>query len=222
MVHPAGGQWDFVWRMEDVLEVYTRPYDPRRPLVCFDETSKQLLRDARAGQLPAPGRPACVDYEYEREGVVNLFLCCEPLAGRRWVDVTARRTRRDWAQQIQQLVDVRYPDAERIVLVMDHLNTHTPGALYDVFPPAEAKRLADKLEIHYTPKHGSWLNIAEIEFSVLSRQCLDRRVPDAATLTREVAAWQQRRNAAARPVDWRFTTADARIKLKRLYPSLQE
>lgn len=208
--------------MEDVLEVYTRPYDPRRPLVCFDETSKQLLRDARAGQPPAPGRPACVDYEYEREGVVNLFLCCEPLAGRRWVDVTARRTRRDWAQQIQQLVDVRYPDAERIVLVMDHLNTHTPGALYDVFPPAEAKRLADKLEIHYTPKHGSWLNIAEIEFSVLSRQCLDRRVPDAATLTREVAAWQQRRNAAARPVDWRFTTADARIKLKRLYPSLQE
>jgi hypothetical protein len=153
---------------------------------------------------------------------MNLFLCGEPLAGRRWVGVTAQRTRRDWAQQIQQLVDVRYPDAERIVLVMDQLNTHTPGALYDVFAPAEAKRLADKLEIHYTPKHGSWLNIAEIEFSVLSRQCLDRRVPDAATLAREVAAWQQRRNAAARPVDWRFTTADARIKLKRLYPSVEE
>jgi hypothetical protein len=208
--------------MEDVLEVYTRPYDPRRPLVCFDETSKQLLRDARPAQPPAPGRPTRVDYEYEREGVLNLFLCCEPLAGRRWVDVTAQRTRRDWALQIQQLVDVRYPDAECIVLVMDQLNTHPPGALYDVFAPAEAKRLADKLEIHYTPKHGSWLNIAEIEFSVLSRQCLDRRVPDAATLTREVAAWQERRNAAARPVDWRFTTADARIKLKRLYPSLQE
>jgi hypothetical protein len=208
--------------MEDVLEVYTRPYDPRRPLVCQDETSKQLLRDTRAGQPAAPGRGSRVDYEYEREGVMNLFLCCEPLAGRRWVDVTAQRTRRDWAQQIQQLVDVRYPDAERIVLVMDQLNTHTPGALYDVFPPAEAKRLADKLEIHYTPKHGSWLNIAESEFSVLSRQCLDRRVPDAATLTREVHAWQERRNATARPVDWRFTTADARIKLKRLYPSLQE
>jgi len=163
-----------------------------------------------------------VDYEYEREGVVNLFLCCEPLAGRRWVDVTAQRTRRDWAQQIQQLVDVRSPDAERIVLVMDKLNTHTPGALYDVFAPAEAKRLADKLEIHHTPKHGSWRNIAEIELSVLSRQCLDRRVPDAATLAREVAAWQQRRNAATCTVDWRFTTADARIKLKRLYPSLQE
>ena len=208
--------------MEDVLAVYTRPYDPRRPLVCFDETSKQLLRDVRAAQPPAPGRLARVDSEYEREGVVNLFLGCEPLAGRRWVDVTAQRTRRDWALQIQQLVDVRYPDAERIVLVMDQLNVHTPGALYDVFSPAEAKRLAEKLEIHYTPKHGSWLNIAECEFSVLSRQCLDRRVPDAATLVREVAAWQERRNATARPVDWRFTTADARIKLKRLYPSLQE
>jgi hypothetical protein len=208
--------------MEDVLEVYTRPYDPRRPLVCLDETSKQLLRDTRAGQLPAPDRPARVDYEYEREGVVNLFLCCEPLAGRRWVDVTAQRTRRDWAQQIQQLVDAHYPDAERIVLIMDNLNVHTPGALYDTFPPAEAKRLADKLEIHHTPKHGSWLNIAEIELSVLSRQCLDRRVPDAATLVHEVAAWQDRRNASATPVDWRFTTADARIKLKRLYPSLQE
>jgi hypothetical protein len=208
--------------MEDVLEVYTRPYDPRRPLVCLDETSKQLLRDTRAEQLPAPGRPAHMDYEYEREGVVNLFVCCEPLAGQRWVDVTAQRTRRDWAQQIQQLVDIRYPDAERLVLVMDNLNTHTPGALYDIFAPAEAKRLADKLELHYTPKHGSWLNIAEIELSVLSRQCLDRRVPDAATLAREVAAWQERRNAATCTVDWRFTTADARIKLKRLYPSLQE
>jgi hypothetical protein len=208
--------------MEEVLEVYTRPYDPRHPLVCLDETSKQLLRETRAGQPAAPGRPARMDYEYEREGVVNLFLCCEPLAGQRWVDVTAQRTRRDWAQQIQQLVDIRYPEAERIVLVMDNLNTHTPGALYDVFAPAEAKRLADKLEIHHTPKHGSWLNIAEIELSVLSRQCLDRRVPDAATLACEVAAWQQRRNAVACPVDWRFTTADARIKLKRLYPSLQE
>jgi len=208
--------------MEDVLEVYTRPYDSRRPLECLDETSKQWLRDTRAGRPPAPGRPSRVDYEYERVGVMNLFLCCEPLAGQRWVEVTARRTRRDWAQQIQQLVDVRSPDAERLVLILDNLNTHTPGALYDVFAPTEAKRLADKLEIHYTPKHGSWLNIAEIELSVLSRQCLDRRVPDAATLAREVAAWQERRNAVTCTVDWRFTTADARIKLKRLYPSLQE
>lgn len=153
---------------------------------------------------------------------MNLFLGCEPLAGQRWVEVTAQRTKGDWAHQIQQLVDVRYPDAERLVLVMDHLNTHTPGALYEVFPPAAAKRLADKLEIHYTPKHGRWLNIAEIELSVPRRQCLDRRVPDAATLVRKVAAWQQRRNTATGPVDWRFTAADARIKLKRLYPSLQE
>jgi len=208
--------------MEDVLDVYTRPYDPRFPVICLDETSKQLLRDTRPGQPPAPGRPGRVDYEYEREGVVNLFLCCEPLRGQRWVEVTAQRTRRDWAQQIQQLVDVRYPDAERLVLVLDNRHVHTPGALYDAFPPGEAKRLAEKLELHDTPKHGSWLNIAEIELSVLSRQCLDRRVPDRATLVREVAAWQQRRNATARPVDWRFTTADARIKLKRLYPLLQE
>jgi DDE superfamily endonuclease len=208
--------------MEDVLDVYTRPYDPKRPLICMDETNKQLLRDARPPQSSRPGRPARVDYEYEREGVANLFLFCEPLAGRRWVDVTERRTKADWASQIQELVDVRYPDAECIVLVMDNLNTHTPAALYEAFPPAEAKRLADKLEIHYTPKHGSWLNIAEIELSVLSRQCLDRRVPDFATLAAEVAAWQECRNAAGGAVDWRFTTDDARIKLKRLYPSLHE
>ena len=208
--------------MEDVLDVYMRPYDPKRPLICMDETNKQLLRDARTPQPGRPGRPARVDYEYEREGVANLFLFCEPLAGRRWVDVTERRTKADWAHQIQQLVDVRYPDAEGIALVMDNLNTHTPAALYEVFPPAEAKRLADKLEVHYTPKHGSWLNIAEIELSVLSRQCLDRRVPDFAALQAEVAAWQARRNTAGGTVDWRFTTDDARIKLKRLYPSLQE
>jgi hypothetical protein len=208
--------------MEDVLEVYTRPYDPRRPLVCMDEIAKQLLRDTRSPAPPTPGRPARVDYEYERGGVVNCFLFCEPLRGQRWVDVTERRTKRDWAQQIRELVDVHYPDAERIVLVLDNRNTHTPAALYDAFPPAEAKRLTDKLELHYTPKHGSWLNIAEIELRVLSRQCLDRRVPDAATLVGEVAAWQDQRNAAAAPVDWRFTTQDARIKLKRLYPSFQE
>jgi hypothetical protein len=208
--------------MEDVLEVYTRPYDPKRPQVCMDETSKQLLRDARAPLPLRPGQPLHVDYEYEREGVVNLFLFCEPLAGRRWVDVTDRRTKADWAYQIRELVDVRYPEAERIVLVLDNLNTHTPAALYEVFPPVEAKRLADKLEIHYTPKHGSWLNIAEIELSVLGRQCLDRRVPDFATLRAEVAAWQERRDATGGTVDWRFTTEDARIKLKRLYPSVHE
>jgi hypothetical protein len=208
--------------MEDVLEVYTRPYDPKRPQVCMDEVSKQLLRDARAPLPARPGVPARVDYEYEREGVANLFLFCEPLAGHRRVDVTERRTTEDWAYQIKDLVDMRYPEAEVIVLVMDNLNTHTPAALYEAFPPAEAKRLADKLELHYTPKHGSWLNIAEIELSVLSRQCLDRRVPDFATLAAEVAAWEDRRNAAGGAVDWRFTTEDARIKLKRLYPSLQE
>jgi hypothetical protein len=208
--------------MEDVLDVYTRPYDPRVPLVCMDETSKQLLRDKRRPIPIQSERPERVDYEYEREGVVNLFLFCEPLAGQRWVTVTDHRTKIDWAQQIKDLVDHRYPKAERIALVMDNLNTHTPASLYEVFPPAEAKRLADKLEIHPTPKHGSWLNIAEIELSVLSRQCLDRRVPDFATMAAEVAAWQARRDRLGGTVDWRFTTADARIKLKRLYPKIQE
>lgn len=208
--------------MEDVLDVYTRPYDPRLPQVCMDEVSKQLLRDTRTPLPIRPGQLQRVDYEYEREGVVNLFLFCEPLQGQRWVTVTEQRTKVDWAHQIQDLVDVRYPEAERIVLVMDNLNTHTPAALYEVFPPAEAKRLVDKLEIHYTPKHGSWLNMAEIELSVLSRQCLHRRVPEVATLQAEVDAWQARRNTASSSIDWRFTTDDARIKLKRLYPSIEE
>lgn len=208
--------------MEDVLEVYTRPYDSRYPQVCMDESSKQLLRETRAPLPMQPGRPERRDYEYERGGVANLFLFCEPLMGRRWVDVTAQRTKVDWAQQIKTLVDDRYPEAERIVLVMDNLNTHTPASLYEVFPPAEAKRLADKLEIHPTPKHGSWLNMAEIELSVLSRQCLEQRVPDFATLEAEVAAWEERRNAQGGKIQWRFTTEDARIKLRRLYPSLQE
>jgi transposase len=208
--------------MEDVLEVYTRPYDPLRPQVCMDETSKQLLRDTREPLPMEPGRAERRDYEYERGGVVNLFLFCEPLRGGRWVDVTERRTKTDWAYQIKELVDIHYPEAERIVLVMDNLNTHTPASLYETFDPVEAKRLADKLEIHYTPKHGSWLNMAEIELSVLSRQCLDRRVPDFGTLEAEVAAWQERRDAAGGKISWRFRTEDARIKLKRLYPSLQE
>ena len=208
--------------MEDILEVYTRPYDPQRPLVCLDEMPEQLLADVRPALPPEPGQPARWDYEYERRGTVNVFLCCEPLAGQRWVSVTDRRTAIDWAQQIKDLVDVRYPAAERIVLVLDNLNTHTPGSLYEAFPPVEAKRLADKLEIHYTPKHGSWLNLAEIELSALSRQCLDRRLPDKATFAAEVQAWQKRRNAAGTTVDWRFTTAAARIKLKRLYPKIHE
>jgi transposase len=208
--------------MEDVLEVYTRPYDPRYPQVCMDETSKQLLRDAHQPLSMAPAWPERQDYEYERGGVVNLFMFFEPLRGRRWVDVTEQRTKVDWAHQIKDLVDERYPQAERIVLVMDNLNTHTPASLYEAFDPSEAKRLAEKLEIHYTPKHGSWLNMAEIELSVLSRQCLDRRVPDFETLQAEVAAWKERRDATATKIDWRFDTEDARIKLKRLYPSLQE
>ncbi len=188
----------------------------------MDEVSKQLLRDTRTPLPMEPGSPQRQDYEYERGGVVNLFLFCEPLKGRRWVDVTERRTKMDWAHQIKELVDERYPQAERIVLVMDNLNTHTPASLYEAFKPSEARRLAEKLEIHYTPKHGSWLNMAEIELSVLSRQCLDRRVPDFETLQTEACAWQQRRNATGNKIDWRFTTEDARIKLKRLYPSLQE
>jgi hypothetical protein len=206
--------------MEDVLDVYQRPADPRRPLVCLDETSRQLLAEVRPPLPPAPGRAARHDPEYAREGVVNLFLVAEPLRGRRQVRVSQQRTRLDFARCIQELVDVHYPDAERIVLVMDQLNTHSPASLYEAFAPAEAKRLADKLEIHYTPKHGSWLNMAEIELSALQRQCLDRRMGDRATLEREVAAWVGTRNGAAASIDWRFTTADARIKLKRLYPAV--
>jgi hypothetical protein len=208
--------------MEDVLDVYTRPYDPRRPQVCLDEASKQLLADTRTPQPVAPGHPARADYEYKREGTANLFMCCEPLRGWRHVTVTERRTKVDWAHCVRDLVDVYYPDAECIVLVQDNLNTHTPASLYEAFPPAEAKRIAERLEIHATPKHGSWLNMAEIELSVLGRQCLDQRIADRQTLATEVAAWEDRRNTAATTVDWRFTTADARIKLKHLYPSIQE
>lgn len=207
--------------MEDTLDVYRRPYDPRRPQVCLDETSKQLLADMREPLPMRPGQVEREDYEYQREGVANLFFWCEPLGNRRHVEVTERRTKVDWAHVVKDLVDVHYPDAERIVLVMDNLNTHTPAALYEVFAPAEAKRIADKLEIHYTPKHGSWLDIAEIELSALSRQCLDRRIPGRDVLAQEVAAWERERNEAQITVNWRFSTADARIKLKHLYPSFQ-
>jgi hypothetical protein len=206
--------------MEDVLDVYRRPYDPRFPQVCLDETTKQLVGETRAPLPARPGQPARFDYEYERKGVASLFLACEPLRGWRHVWVGDRRTAVDWAHVIKDLVDVYYPAAERIVLVEDNLNTHTPGSLYEAFPPAEAKRLADKLELHYTPKHGSWLNVAEIELSVLGRQCLDRRLDDPAEVRAEVGAWEARRNAARTPVDWRFTTADARIKLTHLYPAI--
>jgi hypothetical protein len=217
---PPQGSAAFVCQMEDVLDVYERPYDPAYPQVNLDETSKQLLGEVRTPLPVAPGQPAREDYEYVRNGVANLFLVTEPLRGWRQVTVTDQRTAVDFAHVIRDLVDVRYPKAERIVLVMDNLNTHTPASLYQAFPPAEARRLAQKLEIHYTPKHGSWLNIAEIEFSVLARQCLDRRIPDKATLKGEVALWQARRNLAGTGVRWRFTTTDARIKLHRLYPSM--
>jgi hypothetical protein len=207
--------------MEDVLAVYTRAYNPRYPQVCLDETSRQVLGDGREPLPAAPRRPRREDYEYVRHGVCNLFLVCEPLRGWRHVEVTDRRTLQDWAHLVRDLVDVRYPDAERLVLVLDNLNIHAPAALYATFPPAEARRLVEKLEVNYTPKHGSWLNVAEIELSALSSQCLARRFPDRDTLAREVATWEATRNAEKTTVDWRFTTADARIKLSHLYPSLQ-
>jgi hypothetical protein len=220
-VIPPKENADFVAAMEDVLEVYQRPYDPLRPQVCVDETSKQLTKEIRTPRPVRPGHPAQVDSEYERNGTANLFMMFEPLRGWRHVEVTERRTKIDFAHVIRDLVDVHYPQAETIVLVMDNLNTHKVASLYEAFPPAEARRLIEKLEIHYTPKHGSWLDMAETELGVLSRQCLDRRIPDRDTLTREVAAWETSRNAAKSKVHWRFTTADARIKLKTLYPSIQ-
>jgi hypothetical protein len=207
--------------MEDVLDVYQQPIDLTRPLICLDETSRQVLAETRAALPLAPGRAARHDPEYERQGVVNVFLVTDPRRGWRQVRISDRRTRLDWAGCIQELVDVHYPDAERIVLVLDQLNTHSPASLYEAFPPSEAKRLADKLEIHYTPKHGSWLNMAEIELSVLQRQCLNRRFSNRMTLEAEVAAWVAGRNAGTATIDWRFTTDDARIKLKRLYPVIQ-
>jgi transposase len=211
----------FVCKMEDVLDVYHRPYDPKRPLVCVDEKSKQLIADARPPLPPRPGDVAKEDYEYVRHGTVNLFVAFEPLANWRRVDVTERRTKVDFARFIKSLVDGRYRDAEKIVLVMDNLNTHSAASLYEAFEPAEAKRLADKLEIHYTPKHGSWLNMAEIELSVLSRE-IAGRIGQRSTLEQVIGTGVARRNDAGKSVDWRFTTADARIKLKRLYPLIEE
>lgn len=204
--------------MEDVLDLYQQPYDPDAPVVCMDEASKQLVGEVKRSIPCMPGRPARIDYEYERHGTANLFMFVEPLAGRRRVSVTDRRTAVDWAQQVKRLLDEDYPYARVVRLVMDNLNTHHLGSLYEAFEPAEARRLAERLELHFTPKHGSWLNIAEIELRVLSGQCLDRRIPERCQLEREVSAWERARNEATVGVDWQFRTPDARIKLKRLYP----
>jgi hypothetical protein len=207
--------------MEDVLDVYARPHDPARPVVCVDEGGKQLIGDVREPLPPRPGAPARYDSEYTRGGVANVFMAFEPLAGRRRVSVTDRKTSRDFAAFLRTLSDEHYPAAERIVLVCDNLSTHTSAALYEAFEPAEARRLAQRFEWHYTPKHGSWLNVAEMELSVLARQCLDRRIPDLDALRQEAGAWQDRRNADVTGVSWQFTTTDARIKLRRLYPTIQ-
>jgi len=211
---------EFVYHMEDVLEVYKRPHDPKRPVVCMDETFKQLIGEVRD---PLPCRPGSVerfDHVYVRNGVASLFLAFEPLAGWRTVAVTDRRRRVEWAAFVRDLVDGRYKGAEKVVLVMDQLNTHRPQSLYEAFPPEEAKRIADRLEIHYTPKHGSWLNMAEIELSALGRQCLSRRIARQPTLAEQVACWERDRNRSKSRVDWQFTTADARVKLRRLYRSV--
>lgn len=206
--------------MEDVLDLYTQAADPTRPLVCFDETNKQLIGETRTPLPAGPGQPERYDYEYVRNGVANLFMFFAPFQNWRHVKVTERRTKMDWATCMRELVDVHFPNATRIIVVEDHLNTHNPAVLYEVFAPAEAKRLLDRLEFHYTPKHGSWLNMAEIELSVLSRQCLEQRIPDQQMLNNQIAAWEKARNDAKATIDWRFTTDDARIKLKRLYPSI--
>jgi uncharacterized small protein (DUF1192 family) len=206
--------------MEDILEVYHRPHDPEYPVVCLDETSKQLIAETRVPIAAKPGRPARHDYEYERNGTANLFMLFAPLEGWRHVEVTDRHTALDYARLLKELSDEYFPGAVRIVLVQDNLNTHKPASLYEAFPAAEARRLVERFEWHYTPKHGSWLDLAESELSVLSSQCLDRRIPDKQTLTEEVAAWQAERNKKPAKADWQFTTADARVRLKRLYPSL--
>lgn len=206
--------------MEEVLDVYTRPYDSDYPVVCLDETSKQLIKETRLPLPIKPGHPQYDDYEYERNGVCNLFMLSEPLAGWRHVEVTDRRRKKDYAQILKYLVDERYPHAQRITVVQDNLNTHVKSAVYEAFEPEEAKRILDRLDFHYTPKHGSWLNIAEIELSVLSGQCLDQRIADSEKLKLAVDAWEAERNRVGSKINWRFTTKDARIKLKRLYPSI--
>jgi hypothetical protein len=213
---------EFVWRMEDILDLYGRPYDPKRPLVCFDEHLVQLISEKRTPLPPTSEYPERYDYEYQRNGTRNLFLFFQPLAGWRHVRVTEQRTKVDFAHCMQYLVDELFPDADKIVLVLDNLNTHGPVALYETFEPAEAKRILDRLEFHYTPKHGSWLNMVEIEIGVLCKQCLDDRIPDEDTLSHEIAAWEAERNVQQATVNWQFTSIDARNKLKRLYPIISK
>jgi len=208
--------------MEDVLDLYAEPYDPKRPQVCFDEVSFQLIIEKRLPLPIRPGQPERFDYEYKRNGTRNLFMFSQPLGGWRHVKVTERRTKIDYAHCMKDLVDVFFPDADVIRVVQDNLNTHTPAALYEAFEPSEAKRILNRLEFHYTPKHGSWLDMAEIEIGILSRQCLDRRIPDEDTLRREIAAWEASRNEQRATIEWRFTSSDARVKLNRLYPDISE
>jgi len=220
-VIPPERSAEFVAQMEEVLDVYHRPYDPKRPMVTFDELHKQLIGEAREPIPAKPGQLERYDYEYVRNGSANIFMVFEPLSSRRITKVTDRRTRVDWAHIVRDLVDVHYAEAEMVVIVLDNLNTHSIASLYEAFEPEQARRIARKIELHSTPKHGSWLNMAEIELSVLSRQCLDRRIADKATLDAEVSAWTEKRNAAGATVRWQFTTDDARVKLHRLYPSFQ-
>ena len=215
---PPKSDAEFVCAMENVLSVYTRPYDENRPVVCFDEKSKQLVGEVCTPIPAAPGRPACHDYEYVRNGTANLFMLVEPLRGWRQVNVTTRRTKLDFAGQMKELVDVHYPDAAKITLVMDNLNTHRLSCFYEAFDPAEARRLIEKIEVVHTPKHGSWLNMAECELSVLEKQCLGERIGDEETLRTHVTTWNRDRNGQSKKIDWQFRTADARIKLKRRYP----
>jgi hypothetical protein len=219
-VIPPDANAAFVAGMEDVLEVYQRPHDPTLPVVCLDETSKQLIAETRVPIAAKPGRPARHDYEYQRNGTANLFMMFAALEGWRHVKVTDRHAAVDYAEVLKELSDTHFPEAQKIILVQDNLNTHRPASLYEAFPAAEARRLVERFEWHYTPKHGSWLDMAESELSVLSGQCLDRRIPDKQTLSEEVAAWERSRNKNHTKADWQFTTADARVKLKRLYPAI--
>jgi len=219
-VIPPEQNGSFVANMEMLLDVYKRPYDASCPVVCMDESPKQLIAETRVPVPPSPGRPARHDYEYRRCGVCNVFLACEPLAGKRMITTTERKTKRDWAHFLEEIAG-QYESVEKITLVMDNLNTHTPGSLYETFPPDKAKALWDRFEFVYTPKHGSWLNMAEIELNVLTGQCLNRRIDDIDVVRREVRAWQEHRNNKNAKVNWQFTTEDARIKLSRLYPTIE-
>jgi transposase len=219
---PPEANEEFVYHMEDVLDVYHRPYDPRFPQICMDEGSKQLLGEVQEPIPMESGKLKREDYEYERDGVYDVFGACEPLTGKYFFEVTSSRTKEDWANFMRDLIDVHYKDAEKLIIVMDNLNTHGPGSFYKVFPAAEANRLAKKLEIHYTPKHGSWLNMAEITLSILARQCLSARIKTIEKVKEEVMAWQKERNEAHITINWRFTSENARIKLKRLYPAIEQ